>query len=89
MSGQDLQCCLCNHDLTTASQPRMMPSCEHSSCTPCLKQLLTASKDHLICRHCGHQESLHEADLEYFPKNISLTKVLKERELSTISQVEQ
>ena len=68
----------------------MMPSCEHSACSLCLKPLIAApSKEPLVCRHCGHQENIQEADLEYFPKNISLTKVLKERELSALSPVSQ
>jgi hypothetical protein len=31
------------------------------------------------CQLCGQQEALQEVELEYFPKNISLNKLLKER----------
>ena len=55
MSGEDTQCCLCKTEFTTVSQPRMMPSCEHSACTPCLKEILVkSSSDPLVCQHCGH-----------------------------------
>jgi hypothetical protein len=87
MSEQDLKCCLCGQTFSVASQPRMMPYCEHSACTPCLKSLIARQqKASLKCLHCGHEENLQEADLEYFPKNISLAKLLKE--IGTPSQLQ-
>jgi hypothetical protein len=57
----------------------MMPYCEHSACTPCLKKIIVdKTASNIKCHHCGHEENLQEADLEYFPKNISLSKILKE-----------
>jgi hypothetical protein len=57
----------------------MMPYCEHSSCTPCLREFLRRKELSIVCQHCGHEESVAEANLEYFPKNISLSKQLRER----------
>ena len=55
MNGIDLQCCLCKNDFIIASQPRMMCSCEHNACTPCLKLLLAQNTTNtLVCQHCGH-----------------------------------
>lgn len=57
----------------------MMPYCEHSACTLCIKKIINnKTTDILQCQHCGHEENLQEVDLEYFPKNIALTKIIKE-----------
>ncbi len=78
MSSDELKCCLCSSLFDLTSQPRMMPSCEHNACSTCLKKLIQDKTTFIIkCEHCGSQENLQEIDLEYFPKNISLTKALK------------
>jgi hypothetical protein len=80
MSAEEESCCVCAAVFAEGSQPRMMPACEHSACTACLRQLLGKGKaKEITCCHCGHQETLSGVDLEYFPKNIALTKLLRER----------
>jgi hypothetical protein len=76
---EELVCCLCKTPFSAASQPRMMPHCQHSSCTCCLKHLISSKIQTVDCQLCGQQEALQEVELEYFPKNISLNKLLKER----------
>lgn len=82
MNAYDFQCCLCKQDFTTNAHPRMMPHCEHSACTPCLRTLLNTNAPTILCQHCGHSENLEQTDLEYFPKNISLQKIIKDRDLA-------
>lgn len=80
MNNPEFSCCLCKFSFTENSQPRMMPYCEHSACSPCLKQALI--KDRLAtirCLHCGHEERIADVDIEYFPKNSTLAKLLKEK----------
>jgi DNA-directed RNA polymerase subunit RPC12/RpoP len=80
MLQEETICCICKNEFSENSQPRMMPYCEHSACTSCLKQFVSRDKTHVIvCQHCGHEEKITEIDLEYFPKNICLTKMLKEK----------
>lgn len=76
---EELVCCLCKTPFTAASQPRMMPHCAHSICTYCLKQLLSSQVPTFECQICRQQEVLQGVELENFPKNISLNKVLKEK----------
>jgi hypothetical protein len=60
-----------------------MPSCEHNCCTNCLKQkIVPNSKNIIVCNVCQVSEEIYDADLEYFPKNIGLIKLLKAFESS-------
>ena len=80
MNQEEFSCCICKKTFSEGRHPRMMPYCEHSACTACLKQFISKQKSQVIvCQHCGHEEKVAEVDLEYFPKNICLTKMLKEK----------
>ena len=67
----------------------MMPHCEHSSCTHCLKHYLGLKVENITCSFCGKIENINECELEYFPKNITLNKKLREKVVFQFSKKEE
>lgn len=53
------KCCLCSCDFSIINFPRMMPSCEHSSCTNCLKNNILKNKNmFVVCGICNNREEI-------------------------------
>lgn len=80
MLKESYYCCFCHCPFSSLAQPRMMPHCQHNSCTPCLKQLLiSGSCPSITCSICGIIQTNTQLQLENFPKNIALIKLLKDK----------
>ncbi len=52
----EAKCCLCCCEFSLANFPRMMPSCVHSACTNCLKNIILKNRNALVvCGTCNNR----------------------------------
>lgn len=76
---KELFCCLCDREYNELNLPRLFPACGHTYCENCIKNLMSLNKQReirIICPQDHIEMRFEDRDINHFPKNISLVKLM-------------
>ncbi len=70
------KCSQCLHGFSMVKLPRKLPCCQHSICEGCLRDIIDARQDVIICGFCANH--VKKQDIRIFPLNTTLLLTLSE-----------
>jgi hypothetical protein len=70
------KCSQCLHEFSMVKLPRKLPCCAHSICEGCLRDIIDARQDLIICGFCASH--VKKGDIRIFPLNTALLLTLSQ-----------
>jgi hypothetical protein len=64
------KCSQCLLPFSLSKLPRKLPTCDHSICEPCLREITDLRQEVILCGFCG--SSVLKQDIRIFPLNTAL-----------------
>lgn len=69
------KCSQCLNAFTMVKLPRKLPKCSHNICEPCLREVIDAKQEMLMCEFCS--TAIKKTDIKVFPLNTALLLKIK------------
>lgn len=70
------KCSQCMNIFSMIRLPRKLPTCEHSICEPCIRDIIDNQQDIILCAFCS--STVQKQDIRIFPLNTPLLLTLNE-----------